>query len=139
MLAGGGTVSDDSDIITGLGSVSRGGSSGGRSVICEGEDGTSGIRGLERRGARGNDSKLKVDGCRRVPPLWLEESLVRTARKIDIFPGMDARGCSTGCVEEYVDVGGVKTGGIPSHVDSRSVLERLGSRRGDVKPAGIAS
>ena len=107
-------------------------------MICDSEDGTSGIRGEKSRGARGNDRELKVHGFSRVPPLWLEESLVRTGRKIDILPGMEAGGASTGGVEEYVDVGGIETGGIPSDVERSGVLKRLRSRRGDIEPAAIA-
>jgi hypothetical protein len=107
-------------------------------VICDSKDGTSGIRGEKSRGARRNDRELKVHGFSRVPPLWLDESLIRTGRKIDILPGMEAGGASTGGVEEYVDVGGVETSGIPSDVERSSVLKRLGSGRGDVKAAAIA-
>lgn len=106
VLVGRGSILHDSNGTVGRRSVSNGRRAGGRRVICDSEDGTSGIRGEKRRGARGNDRELKVGGSSRVPPLGFEGSLVRTGRKVDTLPGMDAGGASTGGVEKYVDVGG---------------------------------
>lgn len=135
---GGGSVVHDSNGTIGLRHVSNGRSARGRRVICDSEDGTSGIRGEERRGARGDNRELKVGRSSRVPPLGMEGSLVRTGGKVDALPGMDAGGASTRGVEEDVDVGRIETGGIPSDVDRSSVLKRLGSSRGGVQPASIA-
>ena len=68
-------------------------------MISDSKDGASRIRGLERRGTRGNNGKLKAGRVGRVPPLGLEGSLIRTSGEVDVLPGVDVGGGDTGGTE----------------------------------------
>jgi hypothetical protein len=107
-------------------------------LISDSKDGASGIRGLERRGTRGNNGKLKVGRVGGVPPLGLEGSLIRTGGEVDVLPGVDAGGGDTGGIE--IDVGELcsETRRVPGDVDRSGIRKRLGRGRGLVKPASVA-
>lgn len=107
-------------------------------MISDGKDRASGIRGLERRGARGNNGKLKAGGVGRIPPLGLEGSLIRTGGEVDVLPGVDAGGGNTGGIEIYVGVLCSETRCVPGDADRCGIRKRLGRGRGLVKPAGVA-
>ena len=107
-------------------------------MISDSKDGASGIRGLERRGTRGNNGKLKAGRAGGVPPLGLEGSLIRTGGEVDVLPGVDAGGGDTGGIE--IDVGELcsETRRVPGDGDRSGIRKRLGRGRGLVKPASVA-
>jgi hypothetical protein len=107
-------------------------------LISDSKDGASGISGLERRGTRGNNSKLKAGRVSGVPPLGLEGSLIRTGGEVDVLPGVDAGGSDTGGIE--IDVGKLcgETRRVPGSGDRSGIWKRLGRGRGLAKPANVA-
>lgn len=107
-------------------------------MISDGKDRASGIGGLERRGARGNNGKLKAGRVGRIPPLGLEGSLIRTSGEVDVLPGVDAGSGNTGGIEIYVGVLCSETRCVPGDADRCGIRKRLGRGRGLVKPAGVA-
>jgi hypothetical protein len=111
---------------------------GRRSLIGDGKDGASGVGGQEGRSVSRNNGELEINGLRRVPPLWLEESLIRTRGVVDIVPDVDAGGTRAGGKEVYVGVVCGKTRCVPGDIDSCSVRERLRGGRGLVEPASAA-
>jgi hypothetical protein len=100
------TIVHDSNGAIRLGDVSGSiGATGRGRLIGDRKDGPRGVNSLERSGTGRDYGELKLDDGGSVPPLGLEESLIKTGGEVDIVPGMDARGASLSGVEVYVGVG----------------------------------
>jgi hypothetical protein len=93
---------------------------------------------LERRGARGNNGKLKAGRVGGVPPLGLKGSLIRTSGEVDVLPGMDAGGGDTRGIEIDVSELCSETRCVPDGGDRSGIRKRLGRGRGLVKPTNVA-
>jgi hypothetical protein len=113
-----------------LGCVGGGrGTTGGRRLISDGKDRASGIRGLEGRDIRRYNGKLKAGGVGGIPPLGLEVSRIRTCGEVDVLPGVDVGGGTSGGIEIYVGVLCSETRCVPGDVDRCGVRNRLGRGR----------
>lgn len=107
-------------------------------MIGDSKDGTSGIRGQEGRSVSRDNGQLEISGIGGVPPLWLEDSLIRTGGGVDIVPGVDTGGTRAKGVEVYVSVVCGETRRVPGDIDRCGVRERLRGGRGLVEPASAA-
>lgn len=81
---------------------------------------------------------MEISGIGGVPPLWLEDSLIRTGGGVDIVPGMDAGGACAEGIEVYVSIACIETRWVPGDIDRCGVRERLRGGRGLVEPATAA-